>query len=185
MDFEKACWLLPPRIVVLVSTVDSKGNENLAPHSEFVKLYTGQFLLCIEKSHNTYENIKETGEFVVAFPSIEIAKETATAGKPFAKGVSEFEKAGLTPIKAKQIKAPLVKECLANFECRLHKEIGTVGTEAILIGDIVETHCDKDKDSTEAKTRLSSKMLLNVEKGRIYSTTNGKPVDTEVNYKEI
>jgi len=185
MDFEKACWLLPPRAVVLVSTVDSKGNENLAPHSEFVKLYTDQFLLCIEKSHDTYKNIKETGEFVVALPTIEIARETAITGKPFPKGISEFDKANLTPIKAKKVKAPLVKECMANFECRLHNELGTVGSEAILIGNIVETHYDKEKVSSEAKTRLSSKLLLNVEKGRIYTTISGKPVDTKVDYKKI
>jgi len=184
MSFEEACWLLPPRVVVLVSTIDGKGKENLAPHSEFVKLYTDQFLLCIEKSHDTYKNIKETGEFVVAFPTIEIARETAITGKPFPKGVSEFEKAGLTPIKAKKVKASLVKECMANFECSLSKELGTIGTEAILVGDILETHYDKERVLSEAKTRLSSKLLLNVEKGRIYTTIGGKPVDTKVDYKK-
>lgn len=185
MGFEEACWLLPPRVVVLVSTVDKNGNANLAPHSEFTKLYTDQFLIAVERSHDTYKNIKETKEFVVALPTIEIAKETAITGKPFPKGVSEFGKSGLTPIKAINVKAPLVKECIANFECRLWKELGSCKNEAILIADIVAIHYDKKLVSTQAKTRLSTKVLLNVEKGRIYTTIGGKTIDTKIDYKTL
>ncbi len=185
MSFEEACWLFPPRVVVLVSTVDKEGNVNVAPFSEVVKLYTDQFLLCIEKSHDTYKNIKETKEFVVAIPTIEIAEKTAITGKPFPKGISEFEKSGLTPVKAAKIRASLVKECIANFECKICKELGTIGNEGIIVGDIVAIHYDKKDVSTQAKTRLSTKALLNVEKGRIYTTINGETVDTKIDYKKL
>lgn len=180
-EIEKAFWLLPPRPVVLVSTVDRKGNQNVAPHCEFIKLYEGPLLLAVEKTHDTYKNIQETGEFVVSIPTINLAKKISITGKPFPKGVSEFEKAGLTPLKARKVKAPLVKECCANFECKLIRELGNVSTEKIMLGKIVCAHYESVK-SSEAKTRLSTKAALHVHKGRVYTTINKETIDTKVDY---
>ncbi|MDO8647688.1 MAG: flavin reductase family protein [Candidatus Diapherotrites archaeon] len=183
-EIDKAFWLLPPRPVVLVSTIDKKGNQNVAPHCEFIKLYEGPFLIAIEKSHDTFKNILETKEFVVSIPTIDIAKKIAITGKPFPKGVSEFEKAGLTPLKASKVKAPLVKECCANFECKLIKELGSVGTESILVGEILCTHYKKVGPSEE-ETRLSTKAALHVHKGRIYTTINKETIDTKIDYTKL
>ncbi|MBU0635696.1 flavin reductase family protein [Candidatus Micrarchaeota archaeon] len=185
MDLEKAFWLFPPRLVVLISTVDKKGNENLAPHSAVIKLYNNQFLIGAEKEHDTYRNIIETKEFVLALPTIDLASKIAITAKPFPKGVSEFKEAKLTPLKAQKVTAPLVKECIVNFECKLAKELGTVNGEALLLGSVLTAHYNEKNVTTEVQTRLSSNVVLHVSKGQVYTTIDGKIVDTKTDYKKV
>ncbi|MFA5764297.1 MAG: flavin reductase family protein [archaeon] len=186
MDIKEALKLFPPRIVVLISTVDKDGNQNIAPHSEFINLYEeDRFLVVIDKTHDTYKNILETGEFVVALPTIDIAKSISICGKSFEKGVSEFNHASLTPLKANKVCAPLVKECVANFECELYKEYETLDNGAIIIGKVIDTTYDTTKVSDEISTRMSGSVALHVSKGRIYTTIKGKTIDTEIDFKEI
>lgn len=185
MDLEKAFWLFPPRLVVLISTVDKKGNENLAPHSAFIKLYNNQFLLGVDREHDTYKNIKETREFVVALPTINLAQKIAIAAKPFPRGVSEFKEAGLTPLKAKAVGASLVKECLVNFECKIAKELGNINGETILLGNVITAHYDEKKVTDEIQTRISGNVALHISKGQFYTTIGGKIIDTKTDYKEI
>jgi flavin reductase (DIM6/NTAB) family NADH-FMN oxidoreductase RutF len=186
MEENKAFWLFPPRFVVLVSTTDKKGNYNLAPHSEFVNLYGNTHLIvAVAKDHDTHSNIEETGEFVIGLPPISIAKSIAIAGKSFPKGVSEFEKANLTPLKAAKVSAPLIKECIANFECKLERKIENVGDGSLFIGKVVATHYNEKDVTDEITTRLNSNAALHVHKGRVYTTIKKETVDTKVDYKEI
>ena len=181
----KAFWLFPPRPVVLISTIDSLGNQNVAPHAEFIKLYTDQVLVAIEKDHDTYKNILETKEFVVGIPPISIARAVSISAKPFPRGDSEFVHAGLTLVPAKNVKASLIKECIANFECKLNKEMGTIGTEALIVGDVVEVSFDETKNIDEISSRLSSEALLHISKGRVFTTIKGKQVDTGIDFKKL
>jgi len=186
MEENKAFWLFPPRLVVLVSTTDTKGNYNVAPHSEFINLYGNEHLLIASaKNHDTYSNIEEIGEFVIGIPPISIAKAISIAGKPFPKGVSEFEKTGLTPIPSTKIKAPLIKECIVNFECKLEKKIEDVGYGSLFIGKILTTHYNQENITDEMNTRLNTKATLHVYKGRVYTTTNKETIDTEIDFKKI
>jgi len=186
MELDEALKLFPPRVVVLISTIDAKGNENVAPHSEFVNLYEKDlFLVGIDKKHDTYKNIKETKEFVIALPTIEIANAISICGKPFEKGVSEFVESGLTPTKANKVCAPLIKECIANFECKLHKEIDTGGDGALIIAKVIDVTYDKEKVTDEVSTRMSGSVVMHVFKGRIYTTIKGNTIDTKIDFKEI
>jgi flavin reductase (DIM6/NTAB) family NADH-FMN oxidoreductase RutF len=186
MDFEEAQKLFPPRVVVLISTVDKDGNENVAPHCEFVKMYEeNRFLVAIEKTHDTYKNIKETNEFVVALPPIGIAESISICGGSYDRGVSEFEKSNLTPIKGEKVSAPLVKECLSNFECKLFKEIDYGGKCNLIIGEVIASHCSKTNLSDEKTMRLDGEVALHVSKGRVYTTITGNTIDTKIDYKEL
>ncbi|MCX6803455.1 MAG: flavin reductase family protein [Candidatus Diapherotrites archaeon] len=181
MEVNKAFWLFPPRLVVLVSTTDKLGNYNVAPHSEFINLYGDKHLLIsVSKDHDTYANIEETREFVIGIPPISIAKAISIAGKSFPKGVSEFEKASLTPLKADKVKAPLIKECIANFECELEKRIADVGETSLFLGRIVATHYNEKEVTDEISTRMNTKAILSVSKGKIFTTINKETVDTKI-----
>ena len=186
MDIEEALKLFPPRVVILISTIDKEGNKNVAPHCEFVNLYEeDKFLIGIDKKHDTCKNILETGEFVVALPPIGIAKEITLCGKPYEQGVSEFVKTGLTPVKANKVKAPLVKECVANFECELFKEIDTGGDGLLIIAKVVDVTYDKTLVSDELTTRMNGSIALHASKGRVYTTIKGETVDTKIDFKEL
>ena len=55
----------------------------------------------------------------------------------------KLEKFGLTPLKAKQVAAPLIKECLANIECKV---IDIVEKHNILVLEGVEAYVDESRE---------------------------------------
>jgi flavin reductase (DIM6/NTAB) family NADH-FMN oxidoreductase RutF len=56
---------------------------------------------------------------VIAIPTVAIAAKVVRCGNTSGRKVDKFARFGLTPLPAARVKAPLVAECYANFECRL------------------------------------------------------------------
>jgi flavin reductase (DIM6/NTAB) family NADH-FMN oxidoreductase RutF len=56
---------------------------------------------------------------VIAIPARHLARKVVDVGNCSGRDVAKFEKFGLTPLKAKQVRAPLVAECFANLECKV------------------------------------------------------------------
>jgi flavin reductase (DIM6/NTAB) family NADH-FMN oxidoreductase RutF len=54
----------------------------------------------------------------------------------------KFEKFMLTPVKGKKVKAPLIKECLANIECKV---IDIVKKHNIVVLEGVAVHIDNSR----------------------------------------
>jgi len=188
MGLKEALWLFPPRCTILVSTVDSQGRKNLAPYSEFIKTYNDEFVIAMANERHSLKNIRETNEFVAALPTISLAEKISMTGKPFPEGVSEFEKAGLTPLKAEKVRPALVKECIANFECRLLKEFTLNENAVLVVGSILAAHYDEKSVKGELEARTSSNAALYVGRGNassIYTTMNGKPVDTGIDFTKV
>ena len=56
---------------------------------------------------------------------------------------NKFIDTGLTPIKAKRIRPPIIKECPYNLECRVSQEI-IIGDYVHILGEVIESHIDED-----------------------------------------
>jgi flavin reductase (DIM6/NTAB) family NADH-FMN oxidoreductase RutF len=63
-------------------------------------------------------------------------------GRSSGKTSDKFSETGLTPLPARKVKAPIVKECIAHLECKLRSQFKT-GDHTIFIGEIVEAYADK------------------------------------------
>ncbi len=50
----------------------------------------------------------------------------------------------MTPMESSKIKPPIIKECPYNIECKVSHDV-MIGDWALIMGEIVETHIDKDK----------------------------------------
>lgn len=61
--------------------------------------------------------LQETGECVICVPAVNLMEKTIRVGNCTGKDVDKFMEFGLTTLPASKVKAPLVGECLANFEC--------------------------------------------------------------------
>ena len=64
---------------------------------------------------------------------------------PYPRNVSEYEKAGVTPIKAEKVQVPMVDESPINMECKALQilEFGEVSTQtlrSLIIGEILLVH---------------------------------------------
>ena len=88
-------------------------------------------------------SIKESGEFAINIPHVGLAKQVRWCGTVSGKRVDKFQESGLTPLPAKLIKAPLIKECIGHLECHL-KRIYPVDEHAILVGKVVRATVDSN-----------------------------------------
>ena len=144
-----------PRPIGFISTVSPNGIYNLAPFSFFNGVCSEPMavLFCPVirgsdgQEKDTLKNIKATKEFVANIVSEEIAEKMNQCSAEYPYGVDEFKETGLTPEKAKTVKAPLVKEAKINMECKLLHlvEIGNKpGSGTVVIGEVVYFHANED-----------------------------------------
>ena len=68
---------------------------------------------------NSYSALRTTGECVIAIPTVDLAEVVVDIGNCSGDAIDKFDRFGLTPQQAGDVAAPLIKECLANIECRV------------------------------------------------------------------
>ena len=111
-----------PRPIAFVSTVDKDGNYNLAPYSFFnafssnppIVVFSSNRRVKDNSTKDTLENVKTNKGLVINVVNYEIARQMTLTSVEFPAGVSEFVKAGFTPVDAEIVTAPLVKESPIN-----------------------------------------------------------------------
>jgi flavin reductase (DIM6/NTAB) family NADH-FMN oxidoreductase RutF len=99
--------------------------------------------LALRKSRYSHPIIEKSGEFVVNLTTEDLYKVTDYCGMVSGKDVDKFKETQLTPIKGAKVKAPLIKECPVNMECKVRKMI-QLGSHDLFIGEIVAVHVDSD-----------------------------------------
>lgn len=144
-----------PRPIAFVSTLDEKGNKNLAPYSFFNAFSSNPPIVVFSSNRrgtnnttkDTLHNIRTSGECVINAVNYAIVRQMAVASVEFPSGVSEFEKTGLTPIPSDIVKAFRVAESPAHMECKV-KDVITLGDKGgaghLIICEVVRMHVAED-----------------------------------------
>ena len=142
--------MLIPRPIVLVSTVGKDGVFNVAPFASVLCVIVQRPLLCFSAGTNrygqekdTFINIKHSKDFVVNFVDEPLAEAMMKTSVAYSIDVDEFKEAGLTPVKAEIVKAPMVAESPINSECKLVQilEFGEPPLKSsLIIGEVVRVH---------------------------------------------
>jgi len=83
----------------------------------------------------SHELIAGPKEFVVNIPTMDIVKETLFCGRRTGRIHDKFAETGLTPLPAKMIRPPIIKECVAHLECKLHQQI-SMGDHTLFVGEV-------------------------------------------------
>jgi flavin reductase (DIM6/NTAB) family NADH-FMN oxidoreductase RutF len=127
---------LIPGPVVLISTYGPGKEPNVAPKSwlQMVSFRPPILMFSGTKGNTTEENILATECFGVNFVDSSLAAKVFECVRWF--GAERIEKLGLTLFEASRIDAPLVRECKAHLECRLHS-VQEVGSGFVVFGEIV------------------------------------------------
>ncbi len=73
----------------------------------------------IWNANYSFELVRKSKECVINIPSVKLAPTVVDIGNTTGRDIDKLEEFGLTAEKGKKIKAPLIAECFANFECRL------------------------------------------------------------------
>ncbi|HSR76692.1 MAG TPA: flavin reductase family protein [Xanthobacteraceae bacterium] len=107
----------------VITTVDREGRVNAAAYATCVRIVHQpvQIAFTTSQAGDTGRNAQETGQFVVNLPSFdrEILEKVRIVGLPFARGVNELNKAGLTALPSTQVAPPRILECHRHFECEV------------------------------------------------------------------
>jgi len=151
-----------PRPICFASTVDSKGNVNLAPYSFFnvfsakppIMIFSPARRVRDNTTKHTLENILETKEVVINIVSYAMVQQMSLASTEYAKNVNEFTKAGFTEVASEKIKAPRVAEAPIQFECKVN-EVIALGSEGgagnLIIAEVVKLHINESILDSERK----------------------------------
>ncbi len=142
--------IMVPRPIAWVSTVDRAGIFNLAPFSAYTMVSTSPVVVGIGigskrdgSKKDTVMNIESMKDFVINVVTEELADAMNISSAAYPHDVSEFPKAGVTPIKADLVKSPMVAESPVNLECRLLKilEFGKAPMiHCFIIGEVLRVH---------------------------------------------
>jgi flavin reductase (DIM6/NTAB) family NADH-FMN oxidoreductase RutF len=119
MPLGKAFTLVEPGPVVLVATNDGKANNLMTISWTMVVDFTPVFAITTGPWNHSYAALRKTRECVIAIPTVDMIDTVVGIGTCSGAETDKFTKFGLTPLKARRVRAPLVKECLANIECRV------------------------------------------------------------------
>ena len=118
---------IAPRPIAFASTVDVEGRPNLAPFSFFNVFSANPPVLIFSPARrgkdnttkHTLENVLKVPEVVVNLVDYAMVQQCSLASGDFAEGVSEFEKAGLTPVASETVKPFRVAESPVQLECKV------------------------------------------------------------------
>ena len=127
---------IAPRPIAFASTVNKEGQANLAPYSFFncfssnppILVFSSNRRVRDNSTKDTLSNIEATREVVINVVSYNFVRQMALASIEYPSNISEFEKAGFTPIASETVKPFRVAESPAQYECKV-KDIIPLGTE--------------------------------------------------------
>lgn len=162
---------LIPGPLALISTVDLDGAPNVAPKSwlQMVSFDPPMLMFSGSKGGRTENNAVATRCFAVNLVDGSLAARTYSCIQWH--GEERIRRSGLHLSPAEVIRAPLVHDCKAHLECRLH-DTNEVGSGFILFGEIVAASLREDllgHDPRARYARLDQALFL--EDG-LYSTVD-------------
>jgi len=119
LQISKAFTLMESGPVVLVTTNDGKKNNIMTISWTMVMDFTPLFAITTGPWNYSFAALRKTKECVISIPTVDMLDKVVGIGTCSGADTDKFEKFMLTPLKGKNVKAPLIKECLANIECKV------------------------------------------------------------------
>ena len=173
-----------PRPIAFASTVDKDGNVNLSPFSFYNAFGVNPTTLIFSPARrgrdnttkHTLDNVKEVPEVVLNAVNYSMVQQMSLSSTEYPKGVNEFEKSGLTPVKSVKVKPPRVKESFLQFECKVREVIeisGEPGSGNLVVCELLYIHVDDnilDKDGNIHPDKID---LVGRLGGDYYTRTSG------------
>lgn len=119
LKISKAFTLIEPGPVVLVTTHDGKKNNIMTISWTMVLDFTPVFAITTGEWNYSFSALRKSRECVIAIPTVDMLDQVVGIGTCSGADTDKFAKFKLTPVQGRVVKAPLIKECLANIECKV------------------------------------------------------------------
>ncbi|MBN9267365.1 MAG: flavin reductase family protein [Hyphomicrobium sp.] len=138
LKLSRAFTLIEPGPVILVTTRDGSKN-NVMTISWTMVLDFAPMLAITTGAWNYSFAALQKRECVIAIPTIDLLDTVVGIGTCSGADTDKFAKFNLTAVPGKLVNAPLIKECLANIECKV---IDMVAKYNIVVLEAVAAYVD-------------------------------------------
>jgi len=120
LSLSRVYQLIEPGPVVLLTTA-ARGRANVMTMSwhMMVEFEPPQIACVVSGANHSFAALLATRECVISIPARRLAGKVVQVGNSSGRDVDKFEAFGLTALPARCVKAPLIKQCFANLECRV------------------------------------------------------------------
>ncbi|MEG2804715.1 flavin reductase family protein [Stenotrophomonas sp.] len=134
---------LEPGPIVLVSSA-FKGERNVMTLGWHTVLAFSPSLVgtMISSGNHSFELIRRSRQCVINLPGPDLLDTVVGIGNCSGAQVDKFARFGLDTTAASEVQAPLLAQCPASFECRLH-DAGQVKRHGFFIWEVVKAHVAK------------------------------------------
>lgn len=150
LKLSKAFTLMESGPVVLVTTHEGKKNNIMTISWTMVLDFTPAFAITTGEWNHSFAALRKNRECVIAIPTVDMLDQVVGIGTCSGADTDKFSKFKLTPVQGKVVKAPLIKECMANIECKV---IDIIRKHNIVVLEAVAAYVDparKEKRTVHA-----------------------------------
>lgn len=150
LKLSKAFTLIESGPVVLVTTHDGKKDNIMTISWTMVLDFTPIFAITTGEWNYSFAALRKNKECVIAIPTVDMLDKVVGIGTCSGADTDKFTKFKLTPVPGKVIRPPLIKECLANIECKV---VDIVKKHNIVVLEAVAAYFDtvrKEKRTVHA-----------------------------------
>jgi flavin reductase (DIM6/NTAB) family NADH-FMN oxidoreductase RutF len=119
LKLSKAFTLMESGPVVLVTTHDGKKDNIMTISWTMVMDFTPVFAITTGAWNHSFAALRKNRECVIAIPTVDMLDKVVGIGMCSGADTDKFARFKLTPVQGKVVRAPLIKECLANMECKV------------------------------------------------------------------
>jgi flavin reductase (DIM6/NTAB) family NADH-FMN oxidoreductase RutF len=144
VTFQKAVKTKYPEQVVIVIAKDKAGKPNPVTLGwTMIASYDPPMMAVgLYKGHYSVKCIRHSKCFTLVYPSSDMAKAALFFGSHSGRDMDKLKEYPCKTIPAKKIDSVLLSDAVANFECRLVKQIAT-GDHITFVGQIICAHINK------------------------------------------
>jgi flavin reductase (DIM6/NTAB) family NADH-FMN oxidoreductase RutF len=150
LKLSKAFTLMESGPVVLVTTHDGHKDNIMTISWTMVLDFTPVFAITTGEWNHSFAALRKNRECVIAIPTVDMLDKVVGIGTCSGTDTDKFAKFKLTPVQGKVVRSPLIKECLANMECKV---IDIVKRHNIVVLEAVAAYIDtarKEKRTVHA-----------------------------------
>ena len=119
LKLNRAFTLIESGPVVLVTTHDGRKNNIMTISWTMVVDFTPLFAITTGPWNHSFAALRRSRECVIAVPTVDMLDAVVGIGTCSGADTDKFARFGLAAVRGKFVRAPLIKQCLANIECRV------------------------------------------------------------------
>ena len=139
VQIEQPNCVILPEVVFIIGTYDENGVPNAMNAAWGTQTDFNEIIISLSK-HKTTENLEKTGEFTVAFGTVDTVTICDYFGVESGRSINKIEKAGCHEHKSSNVNAPIIEEFPLTLECKVKS---WKPEEGILVGEVIAEQADE------------------------------------------